>query len=106
MKNAIVICTSNFQTLEEIRERLGDPIFSRFDTIIRFDDLNSESVKLIIQREYDSQYAKLDSEEKKAVDDESVIDKLIQHIDKLKNARQIKRVVREAISGVMIRRLL
>lgn len=106
MKNAIIICTSNFQTLEEIRERLGDPIFSRFDTIIRFDDLNSESVKLIIQREYDSQYAKLDSEEKKAVDDESVIYKLIQHTDKLKNARQIKRVVREAISGVMIRRLL
>lgn len=106
MKNAIIICTSNFQTIEEIRERLGDPIFSRFDTIIRFDDLSSDSVKKIIQREFDSQYKKLDDNEKQFVDDENLLFKLLQYSSGLKNARQIKRVVREAISGIMIKKVL
>lgn len=106
MKNAIIICTSNFKTLEEIRERLGDPIFSRFDTIIRFDDLSSDSVKKILQREFDTQYKKLDDYEKKYIDEENLKVKLLQYSSGLKNARQIKRVVREAISGVMIKKVL
>ncbi len=106
MKNSIIICTSNFQTLEEIRDRLGDPIFSRFDTIIKFDDLSSESVKKIIHREFISQYEELASEEKQVVDDKSLLEKIIQYSSNLKNARQIKRVVREAISGVMIKHML
>ena len=31
VKNAVIICTSNYASAEEARERLGAPLFARFD---------------------------------------------------------------------------
>lgn len=106
MDNAIIICTSNFQSETQIRNQLGDPIFSRFDAVVQFNDLSIESVKELIRREYSKQYSQLEKEEKVIIDEFDLLNRLIDIADKLKNARQIKRVVREAISGRLINQLL
>ena len=31
LKKSVIICTSNFQSIEEIKKALGDAIFGRFD---------------------------------------------------------------------------
>ena len=46
MKNAIIICTSNYLSEDDIRSKLGDPIYSRFDEIIKFDNKCRKSVVL------------------------------------------------------------
>lgn len=106
MDNAIIICTSNFQSEAQIREQLGDPIFSRFDAVVQFNDLSLDSVKELIRREYRKQYSALEKREKAIIDEFDLLTKLISIADKLRNARQIKRVVREAISGRLINQLL
>lgn len=105
MDNAIIICTSNFISENQIRERLGDPIFSRFDAIIKFNDLSAESVRELINREYNKQFKLLDDDEKRLVEKASILDQLLSFDKILKNARQVRRIVREAISGILIKSL-
>ena len=106
MDNAIIICTSNFQSENQIREQLGDPIVSRFDAIIKFDDLPIDSIKELIKREFDNQYSSLEKEEKTIIDGLNLLDEIFKVTNKLKNARQIKKVVREVISAQLIDQLL
>ncbi len=106
MDNAIIICTSNFLSEAQIRKQLGDPIFSRFDAVIQFNDLSIDAVKELIKREYDRQYAALDRKEKGVIDKFDLLSRLQAIADRLKNARQIKRVVRQAISGRLTNQLL
>ena len=35
VRHAIIICTSNYKSKDEIKEKLGDPIFNRFDGVIK-----------------------------------------------------------------------
>ena len=106
MDNAIIICTSNFLSEKQIKEQLGDPIFSRFDAVVQFNDLSIESVKELIKREYSRQVNALNCEEKAIVEEFDLLERLLLIANRLKNARQIKRVVREAISGRLIEQLL
>lgn len=85
MDNAIIICTSNFQSEAQIREQLGDPIFSRFDAVVQFNDLSLDSVKELIRREYRKQYSALEKREKAIIDEFDLLTKLISIADKLRN---------------------
>lgn len=101
MKNAIIICTSNFLSEEQIRERLGDPIYSRFDAVIHFTDLQPEAVQKLLDREIDRQYSKLDEEERVIIDSRKIVSLLKTNSYRLSNARQIKKFVREAFSATI-----
>ncbi len=50
LKNTIFICTSNYLKPEEIRKALGDPIFYRFDKLIKFNPLTKEDKELIVKQ--------------------------------------------------------
>lgn len=51
VRHAIIICTSNYKSKDEIKEKLGDPIFNRFDGVIKFEDLSQEAKKMIATKE-------------------------------------------------------
>lgn len=106
MKNSIIICTSNFMSEKEIKEKLGEPIFSRFDAVIRFDSLSKDSVEEIMHVEYQKQYDALEDDEKHIIDNSDIMNKLFSLTNSLKNARQIKRIIREALSAVIINKFL
>ena len=101
MKNAIIICTSNFLSEDQIRERLGDPIYSRFDAVIHFTDLQPDAVQKLLDREIERQYTKLDTEEQAIIDSRKIVPLLKQNAHRLSNARQIKKFVREAFSAAI-----
>jgi len=50
LKKSVIICTSNYKNLDEIEEKLGSPIYNRFDKIIYFEDLSNESKQKIGQK--------------------------------------------------------
>ena len=102
MKNAIIICTSNFLSEDQIRERLGDPIYSRFDAVIHFTDLQPDAVQKLLEREIERQYTRLDEDEQAIIDSRNVVSLLKQNARRLSNARQIKKFVREAFSAAII----
>lgn len=101
MKNAIIICTSNFLSKEQIRERLGDPIYSRFDAIIHFTDLQLDAIQKLLDLEIERQYTKLDKDERAIIDSRKIVPLLKQNVHSLSNARQIKKFVREAFSAAI-----
>lgn len=50
VNKAIIVCTSNYKTIDEIKEHLGLPIYNRFDSIIKFDDLPDMAKEKIAER--------------------------------------------------------
>ncbi len=47
MKNSIIICTSDYKNIDEIKEKLGEPIFYRFNNLIKFDKLTKNEQKIL-----------------------------------------------------------
>lgn len=106
VKNAIIICTSNYLSEDDIRSKLGAPIYSRFDEIIKFEDINEEGIKCLIKMEFDKQYTNLTIDEKEIVDKEDVLMKILDNATYLKNAREIKKIIREATSFSILTHIL
>lgn len=106
IRNAIIICTSNFLSEDQIRERLGDPIYSRFDAVIHFTDLQSDAVLKLLDRAIEKQYTKLDKDERAIIDSREIVSLLKENGYRLSNARQIKKFVREAFSAAITDSLL
>lgn len=56
VSGALIILTSNYLDEDEMKARLGLPIFYRIDKFIHFDDFDSETIFKIVQKELDDKY--------------------------------------------------
>ena len=80
-----------------MREKLGDPIFNRFDGVIRFTDLDSEAKIEIAWKELDE----LDEE---GTISENIRQNLLVNSTRLENAREIRRLIKDTKSLIEIRK--
>ncbi|MBY7141734.1 AAA family ATPase [Virgibacillus sp. NKC19-3] len=98
LDKAIIICTSNYNNLNEIEEHLGSPIYNRFDKIIHFDDLSNEA-KQKIGKEL---YTNLSSLYKNKISDD-VEHRLFGKFIECDNVRQIHHLIEDtfALSAVL-----
>lgn len=106
MKDSVIICTSNYMSEKEIKSALGEPIFSRFDIVIKFEKLDEDNIYKIMEKEYEKQYSILDKTEKCIINNYQIKDKVFTLAKKLDNARQIRKIIKEAFSAALIRELL
>lgn len=97
LKNSIIICTSNYKNIDEIREKLGDPIFYRFNNVIRFEKLSIDSLKKIADMLIKKKYNELTKTEQKNIDLESIRQNIYKIIEKLDNVRNIDKIIQEMI---------
>lgn len=100
LEHTIIICTSNYLTAEEIRSKLGAPIYNRFDAVIEFAKLTEEA-KGVIAANYieksEIEYGfMLETEIKKRLE-EAVI--------ALDNAREIQRIIKDTFSLLAVRKI-
>lgn len=58
VSRAIIICTSNYASNHEAREKLGDPIYSRFDAVIKFGSLSATVIKQMIEKAVEERFEK------------------------------------------------
>ncbi len=49
MSNSLIICTANYDEENEIRNDLGDPIYYRFNDLIKFQPLNVNTKKKLLK---------------------------------------------------------
>ena len=98
VRHAIIICTSNYKSKDEIKEKLGDPIFNRFDGVIRFEDLSPEAKTIIANKEL----KELDEEK---IIPENIRQVLLQQSTKLENAREIRKLIKDTKSLIEIRKI-
>ena len=106
MKDSVIICTSNYMSEKEIKSALGEPIFSRFDAVIQFCRLDKTSILKIMEKEYNKQYFILDDEEKQVINECQIKQKIFDLAERLDNARQVRKIIREAFSAALIQQIL
>ena len=94
---AVIICTSNYSSKDEIREKLGEPIYNRFDAVIGFKPLSPESKEILIDK-YISEY--------KEMLPENIEQKLRSSAVQCENARAIKRLIKDTYSLMAVRKIL
>ena len=68
--------------------------------------MRKEAVEQIMIIEYEKQFSKLDDDEKQIIVQSGIRTAIMGMVDKLDKASQIKRIIREALSAVLIREIL
>lgn len=102
LKDTIIICTSNFKSVDEIRTKIGDPLFFRFDKVICFENLTAESVVKIIDREFERAMETLSNDDKSIVDVSQEINKMKKVANRIKDVRTIKKMIKEIIDSQLL----
>ena len=102
LENTIIICTSNFSSIEDIVSCVGAPIYSRFDSVIQYDSLTCDAITLIAKREFDEQYNNLETWEKKVIDHSNITQTISDCIDTVENARHLRNMMKEKISEILV----
>ena len=97
LSNTIIICTSNFASGEEAREKLGTPIFSRFDAMIKYDYLSVDEKRAILTDIYTTARNRLHNDEQLIIDSKEIFALFDKNLERYTNVRSLKNSVEEAI---------
>lgn len=103
---ALIICTSNYASEDEIRNALGDALCSRFDALIPFEQLSTDEIKQVIDRLVDGRIEALSPEELKLLDPDAIKALLHGHASATSNVRKLGKLVDEVISLMLVRAVM
>lgn len=106
-RRSVIICTSNYKSEQDAREHLSSPLFARFDAVIKFDDLDSEAVNKILEREFEHEVNNLDESEREYILNikDGLHAKILNYAGS-SDARALKRHVRDIISEAVLDKIL
>lgn len=103
---SLIVCTSNYRSENEIREALGDALYSRFDALIRFEPLAPAEIRQVIDRLLTDRLSKLAKDELARLDTEQLKSVLYPLANKSGNVRKLGKNVDEVISLMLVRAML
>lgn len=108
LEGSIIICTANYRNEDELKKCIGDALYSRFDGIIKFSDLNLETKVEIVSKEYEDIFNSLEYEEKKIVKEmcPDLKNKLINIVYLAENVREIRKLINQCISLILVNKLI
>lgn len=103
---ALIICTSNYGSEDDIRQALGDALFSRFDALIPFEPLSTGEIMQVMDRIVDSRLRNLDTDELTLVDVDATRELLHQNAQNIGNVRKLGKFIDEVISLKLVQAVL
>lgn len=103
---ALIICTSNYGSEDEIRQALGDALYSRFDALIPFEPLSLDEIKQVIDRLVDGRFEALSPHERAALNSDEIKSLLHVRASSTGNVRKLGKLVDEVISLLLVRAML
>lgn len=103
LNNAIIICTSNYKDKNEIREKLGNAIYNRFDATIHFCDLSDEAKRSIANKQFED--LQIDYHDAITEMGEDTKNRLMDAVQTCSNAREIRRIIKDVLSLLSIRKI-
>lgn len=106
LKNSVIICTANFESIEEIFSTLGSPLFSRFDHFIAFKDLSVEAKKTLINKKYSEILTSWEASDVKIINENISVEELIEHADHFTNARNIEKGIKGKMARTLVLNML
>ncbi|MGE7811268.1 AAA family ATPase [Lysinibacillus capsici] len=106
LTNSIIICTSNYETVEEIKNKLGPALFSRFTHLIKFNNLDISSKEKLLKRYYEEIIRDFNQEDQDLIEALNLKEKILDFVDSFSNVRNIKNGIRMFISRVLAEHFL
>ncbi|WP_449279812.1 AAA family ATPase [Leucobacter sp. GX0328] len=103
---SLIICTSNYDSEDEIHKALGDALFSRFDALIKFEQLDAEQILTVADRLAERKFASLDDDEKAILEEDFLKEHARVMAQGSTNIRKLGKSVDELISILLVERLL
>ncbi|MGO2654636.1 MAG: AAA family ATPase [Pseudoclavibacter sp.] len=103
---ALIICTSNYSTEEDIQHALGEALYSRFDALIQFKPLVEDEIRQVIDRLVDSRFETLLPDERTALDSDEIKAMLHERVSGTGNVRKLGKLVDEVVSLILVRAVL
>lgn len=103
---ALIICTSNYASEDEIHTALGDALASRFDAHIEFTRLTSEETLTVIERTVDNRLEALGDDERPHAPREQLLDMLRPLAASSSNIRELSKTIDNVISLLLVRSAL
>lgn len=73
VSQCIIICTTNYRTVEEAEKNLGTPIYSRFSKVVIFKPISIEDKLTIASNRYAEVIDNLDDEDKALIESNGVL---------------------------------
>lgn len=103
---ALIICTSNYDSLSAVTGALGDALASRFDAVIGFAHLEAEHVRELIRRLTASRLARFSPAEKEVLEDVDLEEMFAPLAKQPGNVRRLARLIDQGLSIMLVRALL
>lgn len=101
-RETIIICTSNYTSESDVKQWLGEPIFSRFDAVIEFKPLDGDSASAIFEKEWNLAIDDLSEGDAELIDEKMLHDKAKEFSGQLANARQVRKFIQDYLSIELI----
>jgi ATP-dependent Clp protease ATP-binding subunit ClpA len=105
LDNTIILCTSNYQSENEIKERLGVALFSRFDNVIPYKKLSEAAKIRILKKTYKEELMRFKKEDSEYLASLGILDKMIKVINQFDNARDIQKNLIKVLSYPLVEKL-
>lgn len=105
LENSIILCTSNFSSEKEIKDRVGSAIYSRFDNLIEYYPLTIEAKRKIMQASYEKEILRFSREDREFLEKEDMIVKMDGFLKCFENARDIQKAMKCLLTYPVIQRL-
>lgn len=106
LSNTIFILTSNFESIREMKSKLGLAMASRIEKSIQFFDLDIMSKRKIIQKKYDSIVESLSETEQAIINKMGILNWYFDNVEKFINMRELKSSIEQDIFDVLTNELL
>lgn len=103
---ALIICTSNYDSLDAVTAALGDALASRFDAVIGFAHLDAEHIRELIRRITSSRMDNFSDAEKEALTGIDLEETFAPLVNQPGNVRRLARVIDQSLSIMLVRALL
>ena len=97
LNEAIFICTCNFMSENEIKKALGPAMFSRIGGCIKFEEIDVESKRTIINNTYNEIIGKLKEDEKVIIESSNILNWFLENAARYDNIRIMKTKLENAI---------
>ncbi|MDP4086174.1 MAG: AAA family ATPase [Bacillota bacterium] len=105
LDDAIIFCTSNYQSEKEIKERLGTALYSRFDNVIPYKELSNPAKIRILEKAYEEELMKFKKDERSYLESQGILDKMEKVINQFENARDIQKNLIKVLSYPLVEKL-
>lgn len=97
LSEAIFICTCNFMSENEIKKALGPAMFSRIGGCVKFEEIDIESKRTIINNTYNEIIGKLREDEKVIIESSNILNWFLENAARYDNIRIMKTKLENAI---------